>query len=146
MLRRFASPMCGAALGTCRNSYGRPTERDTVAHGTCGLTRTASPRSQRDHARSQSLDALTLCRIWHAGCERGDRPVAGRETHRAVAHSRRRAAPDHRPAVGEREGRMERVVRRRMEMAVHARDFNRTHPSADANHASVLAELEETIK
>jgi hypothetical protein len=32
-----------------------------------------------------------------------------------------------------------------MEMAVHARDFNRTHPSADANHASVLAKLEETI-
>ena len=31
-------------------------------------------------------------------------------------------------------------------MGVHARDFNRTHPSADANHASVLAELEETIK
>ncbi len=30
-------------------------------------------------------------------------------------------------------------------MAVHARDFNRTHPSADANHASVLAKLEETI-
>ena len=30
-------------------------------------------------------------------------------------------------------------------MAVHARDFNRTHPSADANHASVLARLEETI-
>jgi hypothetical protein len=30
-------------------------------------------------------------------------------------------------------------------MAVHARDFNRTHPSADANHASVLQRLEETI-
>ena len=30
-------------------------------------------------------------------------------------------------------------------MGVHARDFNRTHPSADANHASVLARLEETI-
>jgi len=41
---------------------------------------------------------------------------------------------------------MDRLVRRRLEMAVHARDFNRTHPSADANHASVLAKLEETIK
>ncbi len=30
-------------------------------------------------------------------------------------------------------------------MGVHARDFNRTTPSADANHASVLAKLEETI-
>jgi hypothetical protein len=33
-----------------------------------------------------------------------------------------------------------------MAMAVEARDFNRTHPSADANHASVLAELEGTIE
>ncbi len=31
-------------------------------------------------------------------------------------------------------------------MAGHARDFNRTHPSADARHASVLVKLEETIK
>lgn len=30
-------------------------------------------------------------------------------------------------------------------MGVHVRDFNRTHPSADANHASVLAKLEGTI-
>ncbi len=30
-------------------------------------------------------------------------------------------------------------------MAVHVRDFNRTHPSADAHQASVLAKLEETI-
>jgi hypothetical protein len=33
-----------------------------------------------------------------------------------------------------------------MEMGVHARDFNRTNPLTDANHALVLNELEETIK
>jgi hypothetical protein len=32
-----------------------------------------------------------------------------------------------------------------MEMAVRVRDFSRTHPSADASHASVLGRLEETI-
>jgi hypothetical protein len=41
---------------------------------------------------------------------------------------------------------MDRTVRRRMEMSVHARDFNRTHPSSDPNHGLVLDELEETIK
>lgn len=40
---------------------------------------------------------------------------------------------------------MNRRVRRRMEMAVRVRDFSRTHPSADASHASVLGRLEETI-
>lgn len=29
---------------------------------------------------------------------------------------------------------------------MHARDFNRTHPPADARHAPVLVKLEETIK
>jgi hypothetical protein len=46
---------------------------------------------------------------------------------------------------GEREGRMNRQVRRRLEMAVRVRDFSRTHPSADASYASVLSRLEGAI-
>ena len=33
---------------------------------------------------------------------------------------------------------MNRIVRRRLEMAVRVRDFSRAHPSADANYAPVL--------
>ena len=33
----------------------------------------------------------------------------------------------------------------KQEMALRVRDFCRAHPSADANHASVLGRLEETI-
>ena len=40
---------------------------------------------------------------------------------------------------------MNRIVRRRLEMAVRVRDFSRAHPSTDANYAAVLAELEELI-
>lgn len=94
LLRSFASSLRSTAFGTCRDCDGLPTKRDTVARGTCSLTQPASPRSQRDHTRSQSRCASTLCRIWHARCARGHRPGAGRETHRAVAQSRRRAAPD----------------------------------------------------
>ena len=36
---------------------------------------------------------------------------------------------------------MNRIVRRRLEMAVRARDFSRAHPSTDANYAAVLGEL-----
>lgn len=36
---------------------------------------------------------------------------------------------------------MDRLVRRRLEMAVRARDFNRAHPSTDANFALVLERL-----
>ena len=40
---------------------------------------------------------------------------------------------------------MDRQVRRKLEMAARVRDFCRAHPSADANHASVLGRLDETI-
>ena len=40
---------------------------------------------------------------------------------------------------------MNRQVRRKMEMAVRVRDFSRAHPSADANHVSVLGRLEASI-
>ncbi|HEY7634899.1 MAG TPA: hypothetical protein VH763_05120 [Gemmatimonadales bacterium] len=40
---------------------------------------------------------------------------------------------------------MNRVVRRRLEMAVRVRDFSRAHPSTDASFATVLAKLEELI-
>jgi hypothetical protein len=40
---------------------------------------------------------------------------------------------------------MNRIVRRRLEMAVRVRDFSRAHPSADANYAPVLARLEDRI-
>ena len=40
---------------------------------------------------------------------------------------------------------MNRIVRRRLEMAVRVRDFMRAHPSTDANYAAVLAQLEELI-
>jgi hypothetical protein len=40
---------------------------------------------------------------------------------------------------------MDRQVRRKLEMAVRVRDFCRAHPSADANHASVLGRLDEAI-
>ena len=40
---------------------------------------------------------------------------------------------------------MNRIVRRRLEMAVRVRDFSRAHPSTDANYAAVLAQLEERI-
>lgn len=40
---------------------------------------------------------------------------------------------------------MNRIVRRRLEMAVRVRDFSRAHPSADANYAPLLGQLEERI-
>ena len=40
---------------------------------------------------------------------------------------------------------MNRIVRKRLEMAVRVRDFSRAHPSADANYAPVLARLEDRI-
>src|SRR5512141_1766282 len=40
---------------------------------------------------------------------------------------------------------MNRDVRRKIDMAERVRDFSRAHPSADANHASVLARLETVI-
>ena len=40
---------------------------------------------------------------------------------------------------------MNRIVRRRLEMAVRVRDFSRAHPSADSNYAPVLGQLEERI-
>jgi hypothetical protein len=40
---------------------------------------------------------------------------------------------------------MNRIVRRRLEMAVRARDFSRAHPSTDANYAAVLGQLEEHV-
>ena len=40
---------------------------------------------------------------------------------------------------------MNRVVRRRFEMAVRVRDFYRAHPSTDASFAAVIAQLEEKI-
>jgi hypothetical protein len=40
---------------------------------------------------------------------------------------------------------MNRIVRRRLEMAVRVRDFSRANPSADANYAPVLGRLEERI-
>src|SRR5918992_2144740 len=57
----------------------------------------------------------------------------------------RRAAPDHRSAEWWRERRMNRTVRRKLEMAVRVRDFSSAHPSTDANYAPVLARLEERI-
>lgn len=40
---------------------------------------------------------------------------------------------------------MNRIVRRRLEMAVRVRDFSRAHPSPDATYAPVLGQLEEKI-
>jgi hypothetical protein len=40
---------------------------------------------------------------------------------------------------------MNRIVRRRLEMAVRVRDFSRAHPSTDANYAAVLGQVEERI-
>jgi hypothetical protein len=40
---------------------------------------------------------------------------------------------------------MNRIVRRRLEMAVRVRDFSRAHPSADASYAPVLGQLEEKV-
>ena len=40
---------------------------------------------------------------------------------------------------------MNRIVRRRLEMAVRVRDFSRAHPSTDANYAAVLAQVEALI-
>jgi len=40
---------------------------------------------------------------------------------------------------------MNRIVRRRLEMAVRVRDFSRAHPSADASYAPVLARLEDRV-
>jgi hypothetical protein len=40
---------------------------------------------------------------------------------------------------------MNRIVRRRLEMAVRVRDFSRAHPSTDTNFAAVLGQLEERI-
>jgi hypothetical protein len=40
---------------------------------------------------------------------------------------------------------MNKVVRRKLEMAVRVRGFSRAHPSADASYASVLARLEDRI-
>lgn len=40
---------------------------------------------------------------------------------------------------------MNKAVRRRLEMAMRARDFSRAHPSADANYAPVLARLEDRV-
>ena len=36
---------------------------------------------------------------------------------------------------------MNRIVRRRREMAVRVRDFSRAHPSTDANYAAVLGQV-----
>jgi hypothetical protein len=40
---------------------------------------------------------------------------------------------------------MDRIVRRRLEMAERVRDFSKAHPSTDATYAPVLARLEERI-
>jgi hypothetical protein len=40
---------------------------------------------------------------------------------------------------------MNKVVRRKLEMAVRVRDFSRAHPSADASYAPVLGRLEDRI-
>ena len=40
---------------------------------------------------------------------------------------------------------MDRDVPKKLEMAVRVRDFCRAHPLADANHASVLGRLDESI-
>jgi hypothetical protein len=40
---------------------------------------------------------------------------------------------------------MNRIVRRRLEMAVRARDFCRAHPSTDGSYATVVAQLKELI-
>jgi hypothetical protein len=40
---------------------------------------------------------------------------------------------------------MNRIVRRRLDMAVRARDFSRAHPSTDATYAPVLGRLEEAV-
>lgn len=40
---------------------------------------------------------------------------------------------------------MNKLVRRRLEMAVRVRDFSRAHPSADATYAPVLGRLEDRI-
>jgi hypothetical protein len=40
---------------------------------------------------------------------------------------------------------MNRIVRRRLEMAIRVRDFSRAHPAADASYAAVVARLEDRI-
>lgn len=40
---------------------------------------------------------------------------------------------------------MDRITRRKPEMAVRVRDFSRAHPSADASYAPVLARLEDRV-
>src|SRR6266542_3290334 len=40
---------------------------------------------------------------------------------------------------------MNRIVRRRLEMAIRVRDFSRAHPAADASYAAVHARLEDRI-
>jgi hypothetical protein len=40
---------------------------------------------------------------------------------------------------------MDRVVRKRLDMAVRVREFSRAHPSADANYAPVLGRLEDRV-
>ena len=40
---------------------------------------------------------------------------------------------------------MNRVVRRKLEMAVRVRDFSRAHPSTDASYATVLGRLDEGV-
>lgn len=40
---------------------------------------------------------------------------------------------------------MERIVRRRMEMFVHAREFSRAHPATDGSYTGVLAQLDQGI-
>ncbi len=40
---------------------------------------------------------------------------------------------------------MDRIVRRRLEMAVRVRDFSRAHPSPDATYAPVLGQLESKV-
>ena len=40
---------------------------------------------------------------------------------------------------------MNRIVRKRREMAVRVRDFSRAHPSTDANYATVLGQVEDRV-
>jgi hypothetical protein len=54
---------------------------------------------------------------------------------------------DARAATGESleaKGPVNRIVRRRFEMAVRVRDFCQAHPSTDASFAPVIAQLEES--
>jgi hypothetical protein len=96
----------------------------------------------RDH------DAISIARkLWHTVCTRGGiRPSVGRSrripTH--IMNTVRR--PIHRSAEGGRERRMNRSVRRRLEMAVRARNFCRARPSADnTSYEATIARLEAAI-